>query len=153
MAFPILLPFQKDPSPASYCPSLSLLRHVVKPSVVMILVSSTLSTHICDDSKILKKPSAAHFVVSWNRWHRMVLGQLVQINEIHCAWMTHEVLSRYMVMSRHFLLTVFVHWAVKHTCWHPKITQIVEWWLLDISNLNHFRDFLKSLFWQFKSLL
>jgi len=33
-------------------------RHVVRPSVVMILVSSTRSSHTCDESWILKKPPA-----------------------------------------------------------------------------------------------
>jgi len=39
-------------------------RHVVRPSVVMILVSFTCSSHTCDDSKILKKPPAG---ISWSR--------------------------------------------------------------------------------------
>ena len=39
-------------------------RHVVRPSVVMILVSSTRSFHTCDKSKILTKPPAGIF---WSR--------------------------------------------------------------------------------------
>ena len=38
--------------------------HVVRPSVVMILVSSTSSSHTCDESKILTKPPAG---ISWSR--------------------------------------------------------------------------------------
>jgi len=39
-------------------------RHVVRPSVVMILVSSTRSSHTCDESKILTKPPAG---ILWSR--------------------------------------------------------------------------------------
>jgi len=39
-------------------------RHVVRPSVVMILVSSTRSSHTCDESWILTKPPAG---ISWSR--------------------------------------------------------------------------------------
>ena len=66
MAFPTLLLFRKfypllvivHPRPGS--------RHVVKPSVVMNLVSSTrrASSHTCDESKILTKPPAGIF---WSR--------------------------------------------------------------------------------------
>jgi len=51
-------------------PSLKILhphpgsRHVVRPSVVMILVSSTRSSHTCDEFKILTKPPAGIF---WSR--------------------------------------------------------------------------------------
>jgi len=47
---------------ASDCPSLS--RHAVKYTVVMILVSSTRSSHVSDESWILTKPPAA---ISWSR--------------------------------------------------------------------------------------
>jgi len=39
-------------------------RHVVRPSVVTILVSSTRSSHTCDESWILTKPPAGN---SWSR--------------------------------------------------------------------------------------
>jgi len=39
-------------------------RHVVRPSVVIILFSYTLSSHTCDESKILTKPPAG---ISWSR--------------------------------------------------------------------------------------
>ena len=39
-------------------------RHSVRPSVVMILVSSTRSSHTCDESWILTKPPAG---ISWSR--------------------------------------------------------------------------------------
>jgi len=39
-------------------------RHVVRPSVVMNLVSSTRSSHTCDESWILTKPPAE---ISWSR--------------------------------------------------------------------------------------
>ena len=39
-------------------------RHVVKPSVVMILVSSTRSSHTCEESWILMKPPSGS---SWSR--------------------------------------------------------------------------------------
>jgi len=39
-------------------------RHVVRPSVVMILVSSTRSCHTCDESWILTKPPTG---ISWSR--------------------------------------------------------------------------------------
>jgi len=39
-------------------------RHVVRPSVVIMLVSSTRASHICDESCILTKPPA---VISWSR--------------------------------------------------------------------------------------
>jgi len=39
-------------------------RHVVRPSVVMTLVSSTRSSHTCDESKILTKQAAR---VCWSR--------------------------------------------------------------------------------------
>jgi len=39
-------------------------RHVIRPSVVMILVSSTRTSHTCDESKILTKPPAG---ISWSR--------------------------------------------------------------------------------------
>ena len=39
-------------------------RHVVRPSVVMILVSSTRSSRTCDESWILTKPPAG---ISWSR--------------------------------------------------------------------------------------
>ena len=39
-------------------------RHLVRPSVVMILVSSTRSSHTCDESWILTKPPAG---ISWSR--------------------------------------------------------------------------------------
>ena len=39
-------------------------RHVVRPSVVIILVSSTRSSHTCDESWILTKPPAGIFCSS-----------------------------------------------------------------------------------------
>ena len=39
-------------------------RHVVRPSIVMILVSSTRSSNTCNESRILTKPPAG---ISWSR--------------------------------------------------------------------------------------
>ena len=58
MACPTLLLFQKVPSPLVIVHPRPGARHVGRPSVVMILVSSSLSFHTCDESKILTKPLA-----------------------------------------------------------------------------------------------
>jgi len=41
-----------------------VFRHVVRPSIVMIFVSSTCSSHTCNESWILTKPPAG---ISWSR--------------------------------------------------------------------------------------
>jgi len=106
-------------SPCSYCyffkkfhPRLVIVhpchgsRHVVRPFVVTILVSSTRSSHTCDESKILTKPPAEIF---WSRnqsfsissgisfyeggeghmqWRKQLLRmfgrELIRINELIC---------------------------------------------------------------------
>ena len=62
MAFPTILPFQKAPSLASDCPFSS--RHVVRYSVVIVLVLSTPSFHTCKESWILTKTPPG---ISWSR--------------------------------------------------------------------------------------
>ena len=66
MAFPTLLcqKFQKDPSPASDCPSSSWIQVCSQTLVAMIFGSSTRAFHTCNESWILKKPPAG---ISWSR--------------------------------------------------------------------------------------
>jgi len=67
VAFPTLLRacfFRKFHPPLVIVHPCPGSRHVIRPSVVMILVSSTRSSHTCDESWILTKPPAG---ISWSR--------------------------------------------------------------------------------------
>jgi len=58
VAFPTLLFFHSPLLIVHPCPG---SRHMVRPSVVMSLVSSTCSLHTCDETMILTKPCAGIF--------------------------------------------------------------------------------------------
>jgi len=83
-------------------------RHVVRPSVVMILVSSTRSSHTCDESWILTKPPAG---ISWSRNQFFFFLSLV-------AFLAHEGGQGHMQMlaSRALPTACFSAWTPNLSC-------------------------------------
>jgi len=75
--------FKKFHSPIVILHACSGSRYVVRPSVVMILISSTRSSHTCDESKILTKPPAGIF---WSRNQSFLISSGVSCFRRRRGW-------------------------------------------------------------------